>query len=416
MPYKDGFDHHIEKLYRNDIKIVDLKQIRTILYVFSFLYALFSISDYYLLKEYLNVLLFIRFCIVIPMFLITVFLTYKKFFIEMNQRLMMFNFILAGAGISVMLIIKPDNFIYYGGMFMIYFSGYLLIKLDYVHSAIGGWITFVLYFIGYVLYHGVITSDLIYSSMFFMGANIIGMVGSYNFEVIKRKNFLSNLKINKYNHDLKNEIYKQTQDITKINIEIVFALAKLVETRDHNTGVHTENVGKYCAIIADHLEDNVYKSLDTTREIFVAVIKVASILHDIGKVGISDTILNKNGKLDQEEFELMKSHTLIGSDILEKIQKSYPHNEFINMGFDIARSHHERVDGSGYPDGLKGNDIPLSARIMALCDVYDALTTKRPYKEAYPHEKAVDLIKEEAGSHFDPMIVDVFLRNHEKFI
>jgi hypothetical protein len=197
MPYKDGFDHHIEKLYRSDINNVDIKQIRTILYVFSFLYALFSISDYYLLKEYLNVLLFIRFCIVIPMFLVTVFLTYKKFFIEMNQRLMMFNFILAGAGISVMLIIKPDNFIYYGGMFMIYFSGYLLIKLDYVHAAVGGWITFVLYFIGYVLYHGIITSDLIYSSMFFMGANIIGMVGSYNFEVIKRKNFLSSLKINR---------------------------------------------------------------------------------------------------------------------------------------------------------------------------------------------------------------------------
>jgi putative two-component system response regulator len=156
--------------------------------------------------------------------------------------------------------------------------------------------------------------------------------------------------------------------------------------------------------------------LDTTKEIFVAVIKVASILHDIGKVGISDTILNKNGKLDQAEFELMKSHTLIGSDILEKIQKSYPHNEFINMGLDIARSHHERVDGSGYPDGLKGNDIPLSARIMALCDVYDALTTKRPYKEAYPHEKAIELIKAEAGSHFDSVIVDVFLRNHEKFI
>jgi hypothetical protein len=416
MPYKDGFDHHIEKLYRSDINNVDIKQIRTILYVFSFLYALFSISDYYLLKEYLNVLLFIRFCIVIPMFLVTVFLTYKKFFIEMNQRLMMFNFILAGAGISVMLIIKPDNFIYYGGMFMIYFSGYLLIKLDYVHAAVGGWITFVLYFIGYVLYHGIITSDLIYSSMFFMGANIIGMVGSYNFEVIKRKNFLSSLKINEYNHDLKNEIYKQTQDITKINIEIVFALAKLVETRDHNTGIHTENVGKYCAIISENLEENVYTSLDTTKEIFVAVIKVASILHDIGKVGISDTILNKNGKLDQAEFELMKSHTLIGSDILEKIQKSYPHNEFINMGLDIARSHHERVDGSGYPDGLKGNDIPLSARIMALCDVYDALTTKRPYKEAYPHEKAIELIKAEAGSHFDSVIVDVFLRNHEKFI
>jgi len=416
MLYKDSFDDKTDKLFRNDLNNIDLKQIRIILLVFSFLYALFSISDYYLLKEYLTMLLIIRFCIVIPMFIATILFTYKKIFIEINQKLLVFNYILAGAGITVMLIIKPDNFIYYGGMFMIYFSGYLLINLDFIHATLGGWCSFLLYFLGFVFYHGNITNDLIYSSMFFIGANIIGMVGSYNFEDIKRKNFVSSLKINEYNHDLKNEIYKQTQDITKINIEIVFALAKLVETRDHNTGVHTENVGKYCEIVAESLNDDLYNARNTTKEIFVTVIKVASVLHDIGKVGISDTILNKNGKLDKNEFELMKSHTLIGSDILDKIQKSYPYNEFINMGLEIARSHHEWYDGSGYPDGLKGENIPLSARVMALCDVYDALTTQRPYKEAYSHEKAIDLIKAETGNHFDPVIVAAFLDNQSKFI
>jgi len=416
MLQRDSFDFSTEKLYRRNLNNLDIRQTRSILIVFSFLYGLFSISDYYLLKEYLGMLLIIRFCIVIPMFIITIFLTFKKIFIEINQRIMMLNFILSGAGIAVMLIVKPDNFIYYGGMFMIYFSGYLLINLDFVHAAIGGWCNFLIYFIGFIFFHGKITDDIIYSSMFFIGANIIGMAGSYNFETIKRENFISSLKINEYNQDLEKELYKQTQDIAKINIEIVFALAKLVETRDHNTGVHTENVGKYCAIIAESLDEKVYLEHNTTKEIYIETIKVASILHDIGKVGISDTILNKNGKLDQFEFELMKTHTLIGSDILEKIHKNYPQNEFINMGLNIARSHHERYDGSGYPDGLKGDGIPLSARIMALCDVYDALTTQRPYKEAFSHQKAIELIKAEKGSHFDPMIVDIFLTHQNRFI
>ncbi|NTW95201.1 MAG: HD domain-containing protein [Erysipelotrichaceae bacterium] len=416
MLHKDSFDLATERLYRRDPNNLEIKETRIILLVFSFLYALFSISDYYLLNEYLPMLLVIRFCFVIPMFFLTIFLTYKKIFVEINQKIMMFNFILSGVGISVMLIIKPDNFIYYGGMFMIYFSGYLLINLDFIHAALGGSINFLLYFFGFIIYHGTVTSVFGYSSMFFIGANIIGMVGSYNFETIRRKNFINSLKIIEYNRDLKNEISKQTQDIAKINIEIVFALAKLVETRDHNTGVHTENVGKYCAIIAGNLDEKVYLEFNTTKGIYVDTIKVASVLHDIGKVGISDTILNKNGKLDQFEFELMKTHTLIGSDILEKIHKNYPQNEFINMGLNIARSHHERYDGTGYPDGLKGEAIPLSARIMALCDVYDALTTQRPYKEAFPHSKAVELIKAEKGSHFDPVIVEIFLNNQNRFI
>jgi HD-GYP domain-containing protein (c-di-GMP phosphodiesterase class II) len=416
MHSKEGFDQQTEKMYGSNMNNLDLKQIRITLFVFSFLYALFFISDYYLLNEYLSVLFIIRFCVVIPLFIITALLTYKKYFIMINQKIMMFNFILAGGGISFMLIVKPDNFIYYGGMFMIYFSGYLLLNLDYLHSSIGGWVTFAFYSIGFLIYHGRITIDLIYPSMFFIGANIIGMIGSYSFESINRKNFLNSLKINEYNSDLRNKISEQTQNIAKINIEIVFALAKLVETRDHNTGVHTENVGRYCSLIAEGLDEKVFISQNLSKEVFVSVIKIASVLHDIGKVGISDTILNKNAKLDDSEFEIMKTHSLIGSEILEKIQKSYPHNEFINMGYRIARSHHEWYDGTGYPDGIKGEEIPLCARIMALSDVYDALVTKRPYKEAYPHEKAVGIIMAETGSHFDPVIVAAFLENQSKFL
>jgi putative two-component system response regulator len=132
-------------------------------------------------------------------------------------------------------------------------------------------------------------------------------------------------------------------------------------------------------------------------------------LHDIGKVGIPDRILLKPGKLEPEEFNVMKQHTIIGAQTLEAVYEKYQSNVFIEMGIAIARSHHEWWDGTGYPDGLAGNDIPLCARIMAIADVYDALRTTRCYKQAMPHEAAIAIIREESGNHFDPAVVNTFL-------
>ncbi|MFH0995883.1 MAG: HD domain-containing phosphohydrolase [Pseudomonadota bacterium] len=141
----------------------------------------------------------------------------------------------------------------------------------------------------------------------------------------------------------------------------------------------------------------------------------ASPLHDIGKVGISDNILLKPGKLTAEEFEVMKTHAMIGANTLQAARKKYPKNAFINMGIAIARSHHEKWDGSGYPDGLVGEDIPLSARIMAVSDVYDALRSKRPYKPAFTHEKSCEIIMEGAGRHFDPAVIHAFTAVEAEF-
>ena len=155
----------------------------------------------------------------------------------------------------------------------------------------------------------------------------------------------------------------------------MFALAKLVETRDKFT--------------SDHIE-------------------IASILHDIGKVSVEDSILNKKDKLTSDEYSRMKDHTIIGADILESVRKMNVKNQYINMGIDITRYHHERWDGKGYPDGIKGNEIPLAARIMAVVDVYDALTTKRPYKSAYSHEKSIGIMLGNSGTQFDPYVLKVF--------
>lgn len=151
------------------------------------------------------------------------------------------------------------------------------------------------------------------------------------------------------------------------------------------------------------------KFADVVDEEFVENLYAASPLHDIGKVGVPDRILQKPGKLSEEEFETMKTHAMIGSNTLKAVLDRFPGNEFLKMGIEIAGSHHEKWDGSGYPNGLAGQEIPVSARILALGDVYDALTSKRCYKEAFAHEKAKGIILTSRERHFDSDVVDAFL-------
>ncbi len=196
---------------------------------------------------------------------------------------------------------------------------------------------------------------------------------------------------------------------------VIFSLAKLAESRDPETGSHLERIRYFSKTLAETLVN----SPDTPAEInshYVDNIFLTSPLHDIGKVGIRDQILLKPGRLTNEEFDIMKKHTLIGFETLNEALKKSPKAEYLRMSAEIALSHHEKFDGSGYPNGLKGNDIPFSARIVALADVYDALTSKRVYKDAISHEKACTIIQKGKGSHFDPLIVNAFERRVENFI
>ena len=201
----------------------------------------------------------------------------------------------------------------------------------------------------------------------------------------------------------------ETRDMT------IFALAKLAESRDPETGRHLERVRSYCRVITQRLQDYPrFRSLIDDR--FVALIYQTSPLHDIGKVAIPDRILLKPGRLTAEEFDIMKTHTLHGAETIEAVLEEYPDAPFLEMARDIALCHHERYDGSGYPHGLAGDAIPLSARIMALADVYDALTSRRVYKEAFSHETSKSIITNESGTHFDSDMVDVFLAEESQFI
>ncbi len=154
---------------------------------------------------------------------------------------------------------------------------------------------------------------------------------------------------------------------------------------------------------------------DYITEKYIDDIYQSSILHDIGKVGIQDSVLLKPGKLNSEEFDIIKRHSILGGDALAEIESQTEGRSVLTLGKEIAYYHHEKWDGTGYPDGLKGEDIPLAARIVAIADVYDALTTKRFYKEAFTHEKSREIIISLKGSHFDPDVVDAFLANEKNF-
>jgi putative two-component system response regulator len=196
---------------------------------------------------------------------------------------------------------------------------------------------------------------------------------------------------------------------------LIFALARLAESRDNDTGAHLERVRTYSRIIAEHLSKQP-KFHGVVNADFVRLIYLTSPLHDIGKVAIPDSVLLKPGPLTEGEFEVMKAHTTKGAATLEAALREYPTARYLRMARDIAASHHEWYDGTGYPAGLPGEKIPLCGRIVALADVYDALTSRRIYKDAYSHEHAKAIVVEARGTHFDPDVVDAFLAHEEKFI
>jgi len=227
---------------------------------------------------------------------------------------------------------------------------------------------------------------------------------------------LSQLKLElaKRNLHLEELVLLQVKELSDSQMATILALAGLAESRDDNTGKHLDRVQIFCRLLAAKLGESApYQGTITPG--FIENIHHASPLHDIGKVAIQDSILLKPAKLTTEEFEVMKSHPILGAQTLAVVLDRYPKNSFIRMGIDIAKFHHEKWDGSGYPYGLSGKEIPLSARMMAVADVYDALRSRRCYKQAYSHEESCGIISESRGGHFDPDVVEAFFHLQLQF-
>ena len=212
-----------------------------------------------------------------------------------------------------------------------------------------------------------------------------------------------------YVHDLNSK----TETISQMQNALIIVMADMVENRDENTGDHIKKTAEYTKIIMDKMKElGYYKGQLTTR--FMNDVVNSAPLHDIGKIHVSDMILNKPGKLTDEEFEIMKSHTTAGADILDQVIAKVPDSGYLKEAKNLAEFHHEKWNGKGYPKGLAGEEIPLSARIMAVADVFDALVSDRCYKKAFPFEKAMSIIKEDAGTHFDPLVADAFIQAEEE--
>ena len=239
-------------------------------------------------------------------------------------------------------------------------------------------------------------------------------------ETIKRLNILTGDEIeNLYKAVVKTtedsveyivEMQHQNEKISRLQNGLIMVLADMVESRDQCTGDHVRKTAAYTGIIMRQMrKDGLYP--DQLTDEFIQDVENSAPLHDVGKIQVPDAILNKPGRLTDEEFDLMKTHTTAGSDVIARAMDTVSEEDssYLAEARNLARYHHEKWDGSGYPEGLKGEEIPLSARVMAVADVFDALVSKRPYKEGFPFDKAMNIIRESSGTHFDPGVVRAFV-------
>ena len=217
--------------------------------------------------------------------------------------------------------------------------------------------------------------------------------------------------LSEYNINLKNEVEEKTAHIRNIQSKVLLGMANMVENRDDNTGGHIKRTSQVIEILIDTIRE--YNILQLEDRFCQAVIKSAP-MHDLGKIGIDDKILRKPGRLTNEEFAIMQTHAEKSGELVESILKDVEDEYFVNVAKNMARHHHEKWNGAGYPDHLKGEDIPMEARIMAVADVYDALVSKRCYKEAMSFEQAYEVMMDSMGSHFDPQLKDVFEKSRKK--
>jgi putative two-component system response regulator len=224
----------------------------------------------------------------------------------------------------------------------------------------------------------------------------------------------THLALKKMQKNLQGMVEEKTKEVYESHRATIFALAKLAEHRDNDTGKHIERVQTFTRILAEEMLTMAEYS-GIVNEEFVENLYHATPLHDIGKVAIPDSILLKPGKLTAEEFNIIKTHTISGSEHLSEVSQRYKKNAFLEVGVALTRSHHEKWDGSGYPDGLTGEEIPLAGRIMAVADVYDALRTRRVYKPPFSHQKTREIILADSGKQFDPGIIKAFLARESEF-
>ena len=247
-----------------------------------------------------------------------------------------------------------------------------------------------------------------YISKPFSGPLLIKRIENQLLIVAQKKDLLaSQTKLKDYADNLEIKVQNKTKEVVSLQNAVLSTVADLVEFRDKLTGGHVTRTQQYLKVLIEELMRK-KEYTDIINKWNIDFFLASAQLHDVGKIAISDMILNKPARLDPDEFEIMKSHVTVGVDAIEKIMSNTEKHAFLHHALLTVGTHHEKWDGTGYPVGLKGNNIPLEGRLMAIADVYDALITVRPYKKAFSHEEACKIIEDGSGTHFDPILVDVF--------
>lgn len=226
-------------------------------------------------------------------------------------------------------------------------------------------------------------------------------------ESVMKRRIKTQLQLSEYNNNLEQLVQAKVEENEALQNMLTIGFAELVESRDGVTGGHVKNTLIYFEAFINRLK-TIEEFKDELTDDYVKMCIRSAPLHDIGKIGIDDVVLRKQAYLENDEMEYMQTHSTLGGQTIRRIRSLFPTNEFLKIAEDMALYHHERWDGRGYPEGLAGEDIPLCARIMSVVDVYDALTSERPYKKPFPHEKAMAIIMADRGMRFDPDLVDVF--------
>lgn len=232
--------------------------------------------------------------------------------------------------------------------------------------------------------------------------------------------FTSQLEINKNN--LQNDIIKKSDEITEQNKKIIYiqeqtiyGMANLIESRDSDTGEHVKRTSLYVELLGKAAKEAGYHK-EIITDGYIELLKKAAPMHDIGKIAVSDSILKKPGKLTEEEFKKIQNHTIAGEKIIREVLSGIESEDYVKIAADVAVGHHERWDGNGYPYKLKGEEIPLEARIMAIADVFDALVSPRCYKDPFSTDEAFEIISLSRGTHFDPVLTDLFISKKDEVI
>lgn len=261
-----------------------------------------------------------------------------------------------------------------------------------------------------------IVSDLITGVIFFFGSVFVFIENNLHKNILSsiKKNYDKTLQISSTLEDEREKLLSLNKQLTQTEDVTIFALAYQAELRDNITGNHIARTSKYVNLLTKELMTNDKFKDYISVEYKTEIVKSAP-LHDIGKVAIPDIILHKKGAFTKEEFEIMKEHCRFGADIIRRAMQKLNFRSFLQIAEQLTLSHHEKWDGTGYPNGLKGEAIPLSGRIMAVADVYDALRTKRQYKNAFSHKQSCEIIIKDSGTHFDPDIIDSFSKLADQF-